>query len=134
MNVTAEDDILIDNMQGVVCLHTSKAANISLHTVESAKMAISAPNAHVSLNLKSIHDLSHIHCASIELILGENFDGCNIYDVKNGKFHNDAIPDETKPLLKVFATDQLKVRVMSDFEILRRQIQSKMQARKANLV
>ena len=78
--ITAEDDILVDNMQGVVTLHTSKAANINLHTVESAKMVINAPNSHVSLNLKSIHDLSHIYCASAEIIVGENFDSCHIFN------------------------------------------------------
>ena len=80
--MTAEDDILIDNMQGVVALHTTKHSKISLHTVESAKMIIDAPNAHVSLNLKSIHDLSHIHCASAEIIVGEAFSACDIYDQK----------------------------------------------------
>lgn len=78
--MTAEDDILIDNMQGVVSLHTGKAAKIALHTVESAKMVIDAPNAHVSLNLKSIHDLSFIRCATAEIIIGETFDKCDIFD------------------------------------------------------
>jgi maleate cis-trans isomerase len=78
--ITSEDDILIDNMQGVVTLHTSRASKISLHTVESARMIINAPHAHVSLNLKSIHDLSYIHCASAEIIIGEGFDKCHIYD------------------------------------------------------
>ena len=72
-------------MQGVVTLHTSKSTKISLHTVESAKMVINAPNAHVSLNLKSIHDLSHIHCASAEIIVGEDFSKCDIFDQKTGK-------------------------------------------------
>ena len=72
--MTAEDDITIDSLQGVVTLQTSKASKILLHTVESAKMVINAPNAHVSLNLKSIHDLSYIHCASAEIIIGESFD------------------------------------------------------------
>ena len=78
--MTAEGDILIDNLQGVVTLHTNKASKISLHTVESAKMVINAPNAHVSLNLKSIHELSHIHCASAEIIVGESFSKCDIFD------------------------------------------------------
>lgn len=78
--ITSEDDILIDNLQGVVTLHTSRASKIVLHTVESARMVINAPNAHVSLNLKSIHDLSHIHCASAEIIVGEGFNKCHIFD------------------------------------------------------
>ena len=83
--ITAEDDILVDNMQGVVTLHTNKAANINLTSVESAKMVINAPNAHVSLNLKSIHDLSHIYCATAEIVVGENFDSCHIFNQKEGK-------------------------------------------------
>ena len=80
LTLTSEDDIEVDSMHGVVALHTSKASKISLHTVESAKMVIDAPNAHVTLNLKSIHDLSHIHCASAEIILSESFNACDIYD------------------------------------------------------
>ena len=125
--MTAEDDIMIDNMQGVVTLHTSKASNIALHTVESAKMVINAPNAHVSLNLKSIHDLSMIHCTSAELLIGEGFDACDIYDVSKGKLFDrasnsyvDELPSGDRPLLKILAADKLTVRVMSDFEILRR--------------
>ena len=72
--MTAEDDIHIDNMHGVVTLHTSQPSKINLHTVESVKMVINAPNAHVSLNLKSIHDLSYINCHSAEIIVNEEFD------------------------------------------------------------
>ena len=78
--MTADDDILIDSMHGVVSLHTSQPSRINLHTVESAKMVINAPRAHVSLNLKSIHDLSYIHCQSAEIIVNEEFDQCDIYD------------------------------------------------------
>ena len=80
--LSADGDILIDNLQGVVTLHTAKRINIQLHTVESAKLVINAPNAHVSLNLKSIHDLSHIHCASAEILISEGFDKCLIYNQK----------------------------------------------------
>ena len=119
-------------MQGVVTLHTSKSKNISLHTVEAAKMVINAPNSHVSLNLKSIHDLSHIHCASAEIIIGEGFSTCDIFDQKTGKVflrEGQETQNEGKPMLKVLASDSLDIKVMSDFEILRRQIMSKMQAR-----
>lgn len=77
---SAEDDISVDNLQGVVSLHTSKPVKIALHTVESAKLVIDAPLAHVTLNLKSLHDYSYIHCASLELLLGENFQKCHIFD------------------------------------------------------
>lgn len=132
--MTAEDDIQIDNMQGVVALHTSQGSKIDLHTVESAKMVIDAPNAHVSLNLKSIHDLSHIHCASAEIIVGEAFSACDIYDQNKGEFFQGPGLDPQllgqRPLLKIYAAGKLDIKVMSDFEILRRQIMSKMHARK----
>ena len=83
--LTSQGDILIDNLQGVVTLHSAQANKIILHTVESAKLNIIAPNAHVSLNLKSIHDLSHIHCASAEITISDGFDKCLIYNQKEGK-------------------------------------------------
>lgn len=78
--ITSEEDISIDNLQGVVSLDTSKAVKITLDTVESALIRINAPNAHVSLTLKSIHDLCLINCASAEIVIGENFDKCKIFD------------------------------------------------------
>ena len=97
-----------------------------LHTVERCKLTINAPNAHVSLNLKSLHDLSHIHCASAEVIISDSFDQDVIYDQKLGKRLSGNIlsKDETKPVLKVLAEDKLDIQVMSDFEILRKQIQT----------
>lgn len=121
LSITGEEDILIDNLQGVVSLNTSKAAKISLHTVESALLQINAPNAHVSLNLKSIHDLSHINCASAEIIIGEGFEKCHIFDQKTGTFHGEAATggNDMKPTLKVLTSGVFNIKVMSDFEILR---------------
>ena len=134
--MTADDDIMIDSMHGVVTLHTSQPSKINLHTVESAKMVINAPRAHVSLNLKSIHDLSHINCHSAEIIVNEEFDQCDIYDQNKRQFFmredqaQDGSSENKRPVLKVATAGALNIRVMSDFEILRRQIMSKMEARK----
>ena len=127
--LSSEGDILIDNLQGVVTLHTAKRINIQLDTVESAKLIINAPNAHVSLNLKSIHDLSHIHCASAEILISDSFDKCLIFNQKEGVPLNE--PGTDQPVLKVLAEEKLDLQILSDFEILKRQITSKMEARKA---
>ena len=88
------------------------------------------------MNLKSLYDLSHINCASCEIIVGEGFDKASIYDIKEGKEYvsNPDLPqngaESMVPALYVMATHGLKLRVMSDFEILRRQIMSKV-ARKS---
>ena len=127
--LSSEGDVLIDNLQGVVTLHTAKRINIQLHTVESAKLIINAPNAHVSLNLKSIHDLSHIHCASAEILISDSFDKCLIFNQKEGVPLNE--PGTDQPVLKVLAEEKLDLQILSDFEILKRQITSKMEARRA---
>lgn len=54
--------------------------------VESAQLVIHAPKANVKLNLKSIHDLSHLHCMSAEIIVNEGFDKCLVYDQHKGNF------------------------------------------------
>jgi formiminotetrahydrofolate cyclodeaminase len=54
--------------------------------VESAKLVINAPKANVKLNLKSIHDLSHLHCARAEIIVNESFDKCLVYDQLKEQF------------------------------------------------
>ena len=78
--MTAEEDIAIDNLQGVVSIHATKPSKIHLRTVESAKLVVDAPLSDVILNLKTIHDLSHINCNSAEITIGENFKACEIYD------------------------------------------------------
>ena len=105
--------------------------NVNLHTVESAKLVINAPNSHVSLNLKSLHDLSYIQCASAEIIVGEEFNKARIFDQKAGKeYREDLGLGDSVPMLKVFAQNKIDIKVMSDWEILRKQVMSKMHARK----
>ena len=106
--MTSQGDILIDNLQGVVTLHSAEATKINLQTVESAKLNINAPNAHVSLNLKSIHDLSHIHCASAEITISDGFDKCLIYNQKEGKIFNEEVGAD-QPVLKVLAEEKLEI-------------------------
>ena len=82
--LTSSDDISIDSLQGVVSLSTMNAAKINLHTVENSKLIINAPNSHLTLNLKSLHDISYINCKSADLILSEMFDQCTIWNMKEG--------------------------------------------------
>lgn len=69
--LSSHDDILVDNLQGVVTLKTDKKCNIEVQSVESANMVIDAPNANVSLNLKSLNDLSHIRCNKASIYLSQ---------------------------------------------------------------
>ena len=80
MKITADDDIMIDNLQGMVNLHTSKGVNITLFSVESGRLVVNAPQAHVDLYIRSVDDLSLVHCNSANIFIGEDFDGCQIYD------------------------------------------------------
>ena len=99
---------------------------------ESAKLVVSAPKASIKINLRSIHDLSHLHCADAEIIINENFDKCAIFDQLSQEFvkAGDHQPCEDAPILKVLASKSLKITVMSDFEILRRRITDGMASRK----
>jgi len=72
--------------------------------------------------LKSIHDVSHIHCASAEILINEAFDKNLLYDQKTGKtFNGESVTslDGDRPIMKVLADQKLDIKVMSDFEILR---------------
>jgi len=132
--LTSESDISIDNLQGVCTIHTNRDVKINLRTVGSAKLVINAPNATVSMNLKSLHDESFIHCKNLEILVGENFNACKIYDIGQGKTIKTTVDDDTAKLVSKHAPtlhilsehNALDVKVMSDFEILRQQIMSKL--------
>jgi len=129
--IISDDGMTIDNLQGVVTLKSSQFCIVALHTVESAKLIIDAPLAHVKMNLRSIHDISHVRCAKAEIIVHEGFDKCRVFDQLSKSFVEigDARP-ENVPILNVHAKDGLKVTVMSEFEMLRRRIMEGMAARK----
>ena len=82
--------------------------------------------------MRSIHDVSFLHCAQAEIIVNENFDKCKIYDLFKNQFVKvgDHQPAEDVPVLNVLAEKGLKVTVMSEFELLRRRIMDGMVARK----
>lgn len=99
--------------------------------VETAKLVINAPKANVKLNLKSIHDLSHLHCARAEIIVNESFDKCLVYDQLKQQFVKVGDLEATDvPVLKVMAEKELKISIMSDFELIRRKIMEGMANRK----
>ena len=60
----------------MVNLHTSKPVNITLFSVESGRIVVNAPQAHVDLYLRSVDDLSLVHCRSVNIFIGEDFEGC----------------------------------------------------------
>ena len=45
LTLTSKDDILIDNLQGVVTLKTDEDCNIEVQSVETTNLVIDAPNA-----------------------------------------------------------------------------------------
>ena len=109
-------------------INSGEPIRIVLQSVESAVLNINAPRAHVSLNLKSIQGDSQIHCSSAEITVSENNDKCIIYDQKSGTPFNEC--PEKAPVLRVLADEKLDIQSMSDFDILRKQIMSKMESRK----
>lgn len=130
LRVTAGDDIMIDNLQGMVNLQTSKAVKITLFSVESGRLIVNAPEAHIDIYLRSVDDLSLIHCRSANIFIGEEFDGCQIFDQQTGNFQ--AGRDYTdRPLIKILAAEGSQVRAMDGFQMMKRKIESKMMARKA---
>lgn len=69
--LSSHDDILVDTLQGVLTLKSEKECNIEVQSVETTKLVIDAPHANVTLNLKSLHDLSHIRCKTASIFLSQ---------------------------------------------------------------
>ena len=80
LRLTAEEDIMIDNLQGMVTVNTAKPIKIMLLSVESGRLIVNAPNAEVDLYLRSVDDLSLVNCRKANVYIGEDFEGCQIYD------------------------------------------------------
>lgn len=82
LRMTAEDDIVVDNMQGTITVNTAKPIKIMLLSVESGRLVVNAPEAEVDLYLRSVDDLSLVNCRKANVFIGEDFEGCQIYDQK----------------------------------------------------
>ena len=74
------------------------------------------------MHLRSLHDTSYIDCSSIELLIDDAFDKCYIYNFKNMKvlFPSEGEMDNTKPVLVINARENLDLRMISKFDILKR--------------
>jgi hypothetical protein len=79
-----------------------------------------------------LHDTSYLECQSLDLTLSDDFEECAIYDVIQGRFIDPVSKDAgltevtDKPILFIRVNSgQIDLKVMSRFEILRRQIQEK---------
>lgn len=129
--IVSGGDVTIDNLQGVVTIVSDKTGSINLHTIESAKLVVDTPAVNLKMNLRSIHDVSHINCAKAEIVVTENFNKSRVFDHKAQCFAQigEAVP-ENAPILHVLATEGLKLTVMGEFEMLRRRIMEGMAARK----
>lgn len=77
------------------------------------------------MNLKSLHDVSYLNCMSAEILIGEGFNKCTIFDVKSGEEYETHPGAEDRPQLNILAEQGFTVKVMSDWEILRKQIMNK---------
>jgi len=82
LRLTAEDDIMIDNLQGMVTINTARPIKIMLLSVESGRLLVNAPQAEVDLYLRSVDDLSLVNCRKANVFIGEDFEGCQLYDQK----------------------------------------------------
>mmetsp|Transcript_32147 Transcript_32147/g.39866 ORF Transcript_32147/g.39866 Transcript_32147/m.39866 type:complete len:115 (+) Transcript_32147:767-1111(+) len=80
LRLTAEDDIMIDNLQGMVTINTARPIKIMLLSVESGRLLVNAPQAEVDLYLRSVDDLSLVNCRKVNVFIGEDFEGCQLYD------------------------------------------------------
>lgn len=131
----------MDNLQGVFNVENTKGASINLQAMESAKLNIKAPLSTVKIcQIKSLHDSSYLECSSLDLTLPDDFADCHLYDLITNQFLG---PDALKPEAPYRPQDQsakpilflkvhsghIDIKVMSRFEILRRQIQEKMALR-----
>ena len=102
--------------------------------MESALVNLQVPKAQVKIgHLKTLHDTSYLECDSLELVLSDDFEECAIYDVLGSKFI-DPISQSTmpigKPILFVKAhSGKIDLKIMSRFEILRKQIMDKVVAK-----
>ena len=93
-------------------------------------LACDLPQSEVTLgHLKTLHETSFLRCKSLALTLSDDMEGFRIFDVRNSKFV-DPLPQETErpPILFVWA-DSINIKVMTRFEILKRQIEARVQSR-----
>ena len=130
LRMTAEDDIVVDNMQGTITVNTAKPIKIMLLSVESGRLVVNAPEAEVDLYLRSVDDLSLVNCRKANVFIGEDFEGCQIYDQK-AQTYQAGKEFTSRPLLKILAAESTTVRAMDGFQMMKRKIESKMAARKA---
>ncbi|CDW72428.1 UNKNOWN [Stylonychia lemnae] len=140
LNIFGNNQIYIENMQGVVNLTQKSQSRIQLNAVENGKFQIHAPETQVILHLRSLHDISYVMCKSLELLLPDDLENCNIYDARQNKFiHSINNSNEgvfptlavDAPTLIVDALDKVDVKIMSRFEILKKQLMEKMELKKA---
>lgn len=119
------------------------AHKINLVNVESGLLNIDAPDAEIELTLRSLHDSSYIRCKSLTIYVSDEFFQSNILDCSglNGAGQKQGLSsyldsmdeivalDERKPTLYIDAAMNCNVHVLSQFEILKMQIMSKMKDR-----
>jgi len=101
-----------------------------MHALESLVLSCDMPQGTVTLgHLKTLHDTSFLRCKRLGLTLSDDVEGFRIYDVRNSKFV-EPLPQEAErlPILFVWA-DSIDIKVMTRFEILKRQIEARVQSR-----
>jgi hypothetical protein len=87
-------------------------------------------------HLKSLYDTSYLLCDSLDMTLSDDFDSCHIYDLRTARFLDPLAietqtPEPQLPILFVRAlSDQISLKVMTRFEILRRSIEERVNAKK----
>ena len=114
LQIKAENDIMIDNLQGMVNLHTSKPVKITLFSVESGRLIVNAPNSEIDIYLRSVDDLSLVNCRKANIFIDEEFEGCQIFDQKANDFQVGR--DFTdKAILKILSAEGTQVRAMDGF-------------------
>lgn len=88
LHVDTNGLIDIENLGGLLKISqsTSNPTKIDLANVETATLLIDAPNADVTLTLKSLHDSSYINCKSLMIYIDEDFFGANLIGVQNDEF------------------------------------------------
>eukprot|EP00347_Sterkiella_histriomuscorum_P019042 403343188 len=137
LKIQSENQIVIDNLQGVVDITQTQQSTIMVNAAENAKFHIRAPNSRVVLHLRSLHDVSFIQCKSLWLLLPDDIYNCAVYDARKSEFiypyENELLNSDVNkhPALVVDASENIDVQIMSRFDILKKQISQKVELKQA---
>ena len=88
--------------------------------METAKLMIDAPNAHVQFDLKNLHDNSFIRCKSAEITVSDKLAAGNNLAIFDFTKETHSFGSESSGKCLYVQADNLKVEVMDDWALLKK--------------